>query len=248
MCRWLLVGLFLLGAVASAQDGGVGTPLTKEETTKWMQSLRPEALIELGLGAARELTIYTYRMMKQERVNGTLLPEDEIQVFVRENPFAVRLHFLKGPAAGRKVAYAPAIRPDELRVREAGFLSFTGAWWIEIDSALAKADTNHTVRETGLRQLMARFEKDLALAKPQGGYQFKHEGWNERGLWCSFLTAPNEGRGFGAPKTRICNDVERRLPMKVQTFSHNGDLQESYEMWNVQPYSGGADFFNPEKL
>jgi hypothetical protein len=237
------MGLFMV-SVALGQPALT----SREEVAQALRTMAPEELVARGQQAVQALGTYTYRMLKQERVNGVLLPEDEIQTFVRERPFAVRLHYLKGPSAGRRVAWAPAVRADEFRVREAGMLSYTGSWWIGVDDGLAKRDSNHTIREAGMGPLLNRFAKDQAMAKPLGGYSFTHEGWDARGHWCTFLLAPNKGKGFDSAKTRICTDPDLRLPMKVETFTIDDQLIERYVMSKLVKHVATDEFFDPAKL
>ncbi len=250
---WLLSAA-VLGGVAAADDSVTGTatpgaaPSSKEARAELMRKEPPETLVAIGQKAVAELGTYSYRLKKQERVGGALLPEQEIHLFVRESPFAVRLHYLKGPSSGRKVAFTPSVNEKQFRVRESGMLSYTGAWWIDVDSGLAKADSNHTVREAGLGPLLARFAKDQAQARQVGGYAITHEGFDPRGHWCIFLVAPNNGAGFDSAKTRICTDLEQGLPMRVETYDLKGELLERYELSQVTKFSPSAEFFEPTKL
>lgn len=255
--RWLWGAAVVVSAVAVAEGLAMPTPTatptsaagtSREARAEVMRREPPETLVALGLKAVQELGTYSYRLKKQERVGGTLLPEQEIHLFVRETPFAVRLHYLKGPSAGRKVAFAPAVNAQQFRVRESGMLSYTGAWWIDVDSGLAKADSNHTVREAGLGPLLARFARDQAQARQVGGYAITHEGFDPRGHWCIFLVAPNEGAGFDSAKTRICTDLDLGLPMRVETYNLKGELLERYELSQVAKYTATAEFFEPAKL
>jgi hypothetical protein len=132
----------------------------KEQLERIMKDTPQAKLLAMGLRISQGINTYRYRMLKQERVRGELLAEQVIDVYVRETPFAVRLHYVKGPGAGRKVLFNPSVRPDEFRVREAGFLSVAGAIWLNVNSSFAKADSNHTVREVGIGPLLSRSGPD----------------------------------------------------------------------------------------
>lgn len=250
----LVSAVLVVGGIAGGEElltataSPASSPTSKEARAEIMRREPPETLVGLGQKAVAELGPYSYRLKKQERVGGTLLPEQEIHLFVRESPFAVRLHYLKGPSSGRKVSYAPDKNATQFRVREAGMLSYTGAWWIDVDSGIAKADSNHTVRDAGLGPLLARFTRDLAQARQVGGYAITHEGFDPRGHWCIFLVAPNNGAGFDSAKTRICTDLEAGLPMRVETYDLKGELIERYEMSQIAKFSPTAEFFEPSKL
>ena len=222
--------MWVLLVVLAQADGGVDRELAE----KVMTETPPVTLIGMGREAVKALGPYRYRMAKQERVGGELLPVQDIDMFVQEKPFAVRLHYVGGPAKGRKVLYNPSERKDDFRVREAGFLGVFGAVWISIESGLAKKDSNHTVKEAGMGALLERFEHDLKKADGVGGMKVVHEGWDKLGHWCTMYVAPNGGKGFDSAKSRICTDVDTRLPAKVEGFDGAGAVTERYEFSDVR--------------
>src|SRR4051812_39986205 len=71
----------------------------------------PEEMARLGREAVAPLSSYRYRLTKRERVGGRLLEEQQIETFVRQRPFAVRLEYVSGPAKDRRVVYNPVVRP-----------------------------------------------------------------------------------------------------------------------------------------
>ncbi len=237
-----------LEALDDAQRREAVKKASKEELAEAMQQTPPRTLIDIGKKAALALGDYSYRMAKTERVKGKLLDEQTMDVYVHEQPFAVRLEYLKGPAAGRKVLYNSKSRADEFRVREAGFFGIFGNMWISLDSSLAKSDSNHTVKEAGMMRLLTRLETDLERGDKLGGFEVKHEGWNGDGLWCALYLAPNQGKGFAAYKTRICTDLMAGLPMRVESFDTKDQLLERYLVSDVKRVTKPADFFDPEKL
>jgi Protein of unknown function (DUF1571) len=166
---------------------------------------------------------------------------------MRESPFAVRLEFVGGPAKGRKIIYNPAVKADEFRIREAGFFSIAGRLWISLSSGLAKKDSNHTVKESGLGFLLKNFERDLARANEKGGITVKHEGWDAKGLHCSLYVMPNKGAGFDSASTRICTDVAAGIPGRVEGFDPSGTLRERFEFSDVKSVTVTAETFDPDK-
>lgn len=234
----------VLVALAQVADGGVDRELAE----KVMRETPPIELIAMGREAVSALGPYRYRMAKQERVNGELLPVQDIDMYVQEKPFAVRLHYVGGPAKGRKVLYNSAERKDDFRVREAGFLGVFGAVWISVDSGMAKKDSNHTVKEAGMGPLLDRFTADLRKAESIGGMKVTHDGWKGDGRWCTVYVAPNGGKGFDAAKSRICTDVDTRLPAKVEAYDAAGVLTEQYEFRDVKSVMHPAKFFDPAEF
>jgi hypothetical protein len=221
---------------------------SKDELAQTMQQAPPKTLITLGKRAVASLGTYSYRMAKTERINGQLLDEQTVDVFVKESPFAVRLEFVKGPSSGRKVLYNSKSRAAEFRVRESGFLSIFGKLWIDVDSSLAKSDSNHSVKEAGMGRLLDRFESDLVRGEGQGGFKIVHEGWSSDGVWCAMYLPPNAGKGFSAFKTRICSDLLQGLPVKVEGFDAKENLLERYRFSDVKAVTKPDTFFDPDSL
>lgn len=237
-----------LTEVSEAERRARVASMSKEELAAFMKETPGEALVKMGQRAVAALGTYTYTMTKQERVGGKLLDEQIISTTLREAPFAVRLEFVGGPAKGRKVVYNPAVKADEFRVREAGFFSIAGRLWIKLDSGLAKKDSNHTAKESGLGNLLKRFERDQALAKQKGGLTINHEGFDKKGLYCAVYVMPNKGQGFDSASTRICTDIAAGVPARVEGYDAAGQLLERFEFSDVKKAAATDDTFDPDKI
>ena len=236
--------MWVVLVVLAQADAGVD----RELAAKVMKETPPIELIAMGREAVTALGPYKYRMAKQERVNGELLPVQDVDMFVQEKPFAVRLHYVGGPSKGRKVLFNTKEKTDKFRVREAGMLGVFGALWISVDSGLAKKDSNHTVKEAGLGNLLDRFTADLRKAEAAGGMKVTQEGWKGAGRWCTLYEAPNGGKGFDAAKSRICTDVDTRLPAKVEAYDEAGVLKEQYEFRDVKSVQHPPKFFDSDEF
>lgn len=221
---------------------------TSREALEQLMKETPQGkLLAMGQRIILGVNTYSYRMVKQERVRGELLPEQTIEVFVRESPFAVRLHYVKGPGAGRKVLFNPSVRATEFRVHEAGFLSVAGAIWLNVDSSFAKSDSNHTVKEAGIGPLVGRLIRDTERAKPLGGFSLVPEGWNTAGEYCGAYLSPAATPPFDYAKTRICTDLMSGVPMKVEGYGLKGELLEKWHFFDFKPDRWPSEFFDPDK-
>lgn len=237
-----------LGDISDEERKEIVSKATPDELAEAMRNVPVKDLIVMGQRAVKALGTYTYLMKKQERVGGEMLPVQDITTTIRETPFSARLEFVGGPGKGRKVLFNPGERKDQFRVREAGFLGIFGALWIDVESGLAKKDSNHTVREAGMGNLLSRFIRDIDKAAPLGGFGVKHEGWNAKGHYCSIWISPNNGVGFDSAKSRICTDLKTGVPASVETWDAKGNALEVYEFSGFKKATPGADFFSGEKL
>jgi hypothetical protein len=221
---------------------------TPEELDQAMRETPVKELIQMGQRAVAAMGTYSYKMKKQERVGGDMLPFQEIATTIREAPFAVRLDFVGGPGKGRRLVFNPSVRKTQFRVREPGILGVLGALWIDVDSGLAKKDSNHTVKEAGMGNLLSRFMRDYDKAAPMGGFGVKHEGWNKQGHYCSMWTSPNKGAGFDSATSRICTDLKTGVPAKVETWDPKGVALEVYEFSDVKKATATEETFKPENV
>ncbi len=218
--------------------------MSRDEIERVLRDTPSDVLLKLSEKAIRSLGPYQYVMVKQERIRGALQGEQTIRTTIQESPNAIRLEYLKGPAAGRKIVYNAAVKKSEFRVREAGLLAIIPLW-LPIDSELVKGDSNHTVPEAGLGSLVRRLQLDQARAGDK--LVVKHEGWADNGHFCSVFTLPDGGKGFDHGSTRICMDPKAGLPMKVEGFDAKGALLERYAFSDVKAVALEATTFDPEK-
>lgn len=222
--------------------------MSRDELAAFMQQTPGDTLVAMGLQAVARLGTYTYTLKKQERVGGKLLEEQHIATTLREKPFAARLDFVAGPSRGRRLIFNPEVRADAFRVREAGFFSIAGRVWVRLDSSLAKRDSNHSVKESGLGNLLRHFSSDLARAREAGGITVKYEGWDADGMYCALYVMPNGGKGFPMASTRICTDVAAALPARVEGFDAAGQMLERFVFTDVRKAKAGDDVFDPDTL
>jgi hypothetical protein len=188
---------------------------------------------------------YSYVMAKRERVRGVLLEEQVIHVLAKEHPFATRLEYEAGPNQGRIVIFNSAASADQFRVHEGGLLSFAGPLWFPVDSVMAKADSNHTIKEAGLGNLVSRLRRELKKATALGGMEVTDEGWNEAGHYCQLHVMPGSGKGFDYAKSRVCMDLSAGIPTKVESYDANGALIERYVFSDLKPARVADTAFDP---
>ena len=152
------------GAVESATSAAPAPP-----TPESVAAVRPawpegrlegreakERLLAVIEDAARRIDAvpaYTATFKKQERIGGTLYPEQTMAMKVRQRPFAIYLKFL-APKAGKEVVYAEGHRENKV-------IAHNGDWTRRLiprlavapDSATALAENRHPITEAGLSNL-----------------------------------------------------------------------------------------------
>ena len=183
-----------------------------------------ERLLAIVEDASRRIdgvTGYTATFRKQERIGGTLYPEQTMAMKVRNRPFAVYLKFL-APKAGKEVIYAEGHRKNQV-------IAHNGDWTRRLiprldvapDSQTALAENRHPITEAGLsnlaRKLVAFRKLDLEDAEavtildrttgPDGRAWLRATHLHEH---------PNATRPF--QKIEVLFDPETHFPLRISSY------------------------------
>ena len=87
-------------------------------------------------------------------------------------------------------------------------------------------------------------DQDKAVAA--GGFRRSDEGFDARGLYCMFFTAPAGAKDLYATRLRYCIDDKLALPMKIEVFDDKG-RNEYVEYQNLQAHLvPGKELFTPK--
>ena len=140
-------------ALQSVVDRGGKLP-TDDEMSKLAQT-DPIAFLEwCVIRYDREVTGYRVDMKKQERIDGKLMPSEEIMVDFREKPFSVLFHYKK-PDRAKRVLY---VKPDDpknkgkLIVQVAGAASFlVSIAERDLEGSDARASSRYFMNEFGIK-------------------------------------------------------------------------------------------------
>lgn len=205
--------------------------------------LSPRTLNALSRQGIAALGSYRTRLVKRERVQGTLVGPQTLELSVRPAPFAFRIEFVRGPSSGRRVLYNEELKPREVRVKEAGMLGIAGALWLDLDNPLTRRDTNHRATEIGLAALLDLIEADLRRVEPYGGHTRTDEGFGSTGLhFTSEYVAPSSAKGLYAERTKLTFDPVASLPVTIEVHDRAG-LLERYEYRAIESASFPTDHF-----
>ena len=194
---------------------------------------------------ADSLEDYTVTLMKWERIDGELLPEETI--FMKwKKPSSVYMKFVKGKHEGREVIYVRGENDDKMFVSPDGFLS---ALTLQIapGSDRAMKDNRHSVEEAGLpdiiSQIITFLEKDLSRPDPELMVEFDADK-DRKGEKCVYISIEN---GSYATKTNLYFNKETLLPVHIISFTESGEILESYKYNGFKTNVGfDDDDFDPD--
>jgi len=191
------------------------------------------------------MATYRVALHRQERVNGALLPEEDVVLAIRREPRAVRLTWPSGPHRGREVLY----RGDEpgglMHVNMADSAIPVPRLSIPPDSPMVMRNSRHPVTEAGFEPILASLE---AAIRAPGAAGLTYAGMDTPAL----LDRPHHSLVRTTPsgeRWRAFIDPANHLPALVECEAANGDLLERYRFRDVEADPadlGSAAAFDPD--
>jgi hypothetical protein len=191
-----------------------------------------------GLIRIREsVNDYTCLIIKQERINGTLLPTEKMHAEIRNGKvvdgkvtqdFGVYLRFLKPDAvAGREVIHVANQNKGKMVAHEAkGFRKAFGWVWLKPEGIIAMQGQRYPITEIGIENLIAQLIDRGTRDKkndPQGKFTTVRfiEGAKINNRVCTVLEVmhPEKKPWFDFYIARIFIDDELQLPVRYAAYS-----------------------------
>ncbi len=233
---------------APARPGSPPTGAGVADQTRLAAAPNPPAVQETtrivteARAALDQLTSYQLSLKRQERVDGTLLPVEDLIMAIRRSPKAARLTWVDGPHRGREVLY----RSDEpgglMHVNMADSKFPVPRLSLAPDSPMVMKNSRHPITEAGLDPLVAGLEQaDRAGSLVDLGWQTPAP-----------LDHPHRGVLRTTPTGEVWRayfDPANHLPTLVECRAANGGLVEYYLFRDIQPNLAelaSADAFSPD--
>jgi hypothetical protein len=193
---------------------------------------------------------YTFTLIKQERVNGQLQPENVIAVKFRNQPFSVYMKWAAPKEfVGQEVCYVQGRNKDMMRVHPTGFLGIAGFVSIDPRDPKVMQNSRHTIYEAGLGNLiesMARaWEADRRLGKTQariGEYEYNKRRCLRVETWYTERLAQAY-----CWRSVVYFDHETKLPIRTENYDWprpgvpGGDLLETFSYIDLRFNLGLTD-------
>lgn len=181
---------------------------------------------------------YTATLVRRQRVDGKLLPEEVIDLKFRD-PHAL---YMRWRDSGREVLYARGKHQDRLRTHPGAPPDVTTD--LDPTSAAAMAGNRRPLTEQGLGDFIDIIARDLrrAASRPQDGLQIvdlRGSDVDPR-IHCIHLTF-TAAAGYHAPRLEVCRYTATNLPSSVRVREHDLTLLESYEYRDLQVNVGLQD-------
>ena len=225
------------------------------------QSPRAESLTDMDRAIAlldearlqfRNVRDYECRLLKQERVQGVLLPPNVLSMKVRNEPFSVYLR-CEGPDAdkGLEVCYVAGRNRGMMRVRPAGVLGIFGFVSLDPRDPRALEKNRHCITEAGLGTMLESTARYWARERRLNKTLVRITDEALGGRACTRIETVHPDRGAGSFYGYRCVlwlDKATRLPAGAETYDWprrggpgGGDLLESYRFLDLRCNIGLGD-------
>jgi len=199
--------------------------------TKHEEINPPKHPLEAAISFAREVQTniddnvrdYTATLIKQERIDNKLSPEQICFVKIREKPFSVYMDFLAPPdLKGREVVFVEGQNEGKLLGHEGtGLLARLPSQWFPPTHPIAMAGQHYPITELGIANLTRRLieigEKDKAFGECQ---VWRNDNAKVGDRPCISITVvhPERRPNFLFHIARIFVDKELMVPLHYEAF------------------------------
>jgi hypothetical protein len=210
-------------------------------------------LLEQARTAYAAVQDYTCLLVKRERAaNGTMPPDNLVQMKVRVQPFSVFLHWQAPPSmAGQEVCYVAGRNDGKMRVHPVGLLGAVGFISLDPNDPRVRQNSRHSISEAGIGNIIDRYARAWETERnhPEGTHitiaEFEY---NRRRCYRVEALHPADSRGrFPCYRSLVYFDKENHLPIRVEVYDwprrpgDTGELIESYSFANLRLNVGLGD-------
>ena len=191
-----------------------------------------------------KLSSYTATFLKQERVDGELLPEETIR-FKFKKPFKVYMGWLKGtPHGGREALYVAGRYDNKIVGHEGGILGIV-TLHMDPKGGTAMKGNRHPITDSGIGRLIEIVTQNGRRAIKNGEGKFDIAGEETvfgRQAYVIKAELPEEKeKGYYARSIKIWVDREAGLPIRILIYGWEGELLESYGYKDLKVNPGIPD-------
>ncbi|SAK87293.1 DUF1571 domain-containing protein [Caballeronia ptereochthonis] len=224
--------------LAKSTASGALAKLDDAQLVALFRALDPDALRRYLQEGLRDYTSYEFTMWRRERIRGKWPKRaDHMLVRITREPLRIYAKWLPdGAHAGQEVIYDDSKRPDELYGHLGGFLGVV-PMWTSVNGALARAQSNHSIRELGIEAITQRFiDEGRRFAEAGITKPANIEVKTVHGLRVVAFTyeTPAGQPEFYAKKEILGLDLERPLLRTLESFDNEGHVFESVVFEHIQ--------------
>ncbi|AJP59745.2 DUF1571 domain-containing protein [Pandoraea vervacti] len=225
--------------------------MSDDQIVARMQAIHPDTLVRFLKAEAAALPEYQYELTRHERINNQWqTTPDRMLVKIRENPLQIYAKWLPdGAHAGQEIIYDETKKPKEMYGHLGGMLGFTSIW-SSIDGALARSQSNHTVRDLGFGFIAEQIAHDgksfRAAGLPEKPARTSVSEVNGARVLALEWDAPSGPPQHYANKSRVLLDLKTGRPRGIEAWDASGQKIEEMRFEKVRKEQWTDATFDPK--
>lgn len=224
----LILQVVLLGLLSAAL---VIRPVTAADPQETLLSL----LTRMESSYA-QIDDYIAVFRKQERVDGTLLPE-ETTLLKFQKPLKIYMKWTEDPFKGTEALYVEGTNGNKLLVHRGGILGFL-TLSLDPKGSLAMKGNRHPITEVGFGYLIEGLRRNIQTALQHGEFEITRmaeEPFKGRpAIVAEGKFAPRSGRRYYTSRMVCHIDKELLLPIGAAFYDESDVLFERYSYSDVR--------------
>jgi hypothetical protein len=236
--------------LADAASKGTLANLDDDRLTALFRALDPLTVPRYLREGQTAYASCEFTMRRRERIKGVWPRRaDHMLVRVTRDPLRIYAKWLSdGAHAGQEVIYDESTRPEQIYGHMGGWLGVM-PMWTSINGPLARAQSNHSIRELGIDSITQRFLDE--------GQKFAEAGITRptridvRSIGGVRVVAlvydtPTGQPDYYAKKEVLGLDLERPLFRAVESYDNDGNIFESVVIEHIEEKTFDEATFDPK--
>lgn len=238
-------------ALVQKIKSGALLSMSDEQLLKTFNQLDPQAIpsyLELGLKSLNECEIW---MKRQEHLSSGWTKQPFITyIKYRHKPRQVYVKWLKdSPKSGQEIIYDETKRKDASYGHLGGFFNVASIW-TSIDGAMARGNSNHTVRDLGMQSVVGILvdsnRRRLKEGLPTAPNQIEIARINgERTIALTWVTPPGMTSSYAA-KSKVYVNLAQPWVRMIESWDEHGEMNERVSFDKVLPATFTDADFDPK--
>jgi hypothetical protein len=216
------------------------TPLARAEDAKPNPIDEPLRLVARAKAAYAKVADYQCILIKREKIDGTLGPNQVIDLKVRSAPFSVSMKWSEPKAnEGQEVCYVRGKNDGKMRVKPAGLLGSIGFVSIDPEDPRTRKTSRHPITRAGIGHVIATAEKGWSEERKWGLTDVKVGTFLYAKRKCTRVEmthATPAGGKFLNHKNVVYFDQATALPIRVENYDWPAKAGDAPDLAEVFSY------------
>ncbi|MFL9867092.1 DUF1571 domain-containing protein [Paraburkholderia fungorum] len=233
----------------AAQQSGAMEKLDDAQLVALFQSLDPLALPRYIKEGPNGYPSYEFVMSRSERIHGQWPDKpDHMLVRIAHDPLRIYAKWLPdGAHAGQEIIYDESRRTDEMYGHLGGIMNVMPLW-TSLNGALARAQSNHQVRDLGTEYIAGQYlsegRKYIEAGLPRSTQVEVKTIDGVRVVAFTFETPTGQPQ-FYAKKETLGFDLRHPYFRTVESYNNDGKLFEKIVFESITPKTFDDSTFDP---